>query len=114
MTKKIFTVSKVCHSHQQFFTVTIKIGHQDFSQSPKTFVTLYLDVQEKQGGSKDCNHEFRSTQAGGSYGTQEHALETPKDVFLFGRGRRLLYFYSEHILSLILKIWWVNIQEYIL
>ena len=97
-----------------FFTVTIKIGHQDFSQSPKTFVTLYLDVQEKQGGSKDCNHEFRSTQAGGSYGTQEHALETPKDVFLFGRGRRLLYFYSEHILSLILKIWWVNIQEYIL
>ena len=62
--------------------------------------------QDNKGLSTDCDHEYRSSQAGGGwvnlyilskhslslkllflrYGTQEHALETPKDVFLFGRG----------------------------
>ena len=86
-------------------TTIFLITKKFFLQSSKVLsgheLYQYLHCQEKQGGSKDCNHEYRSTQAGGSYGTQEHALETPKDVFLFGRGR--LNCFSTFM-------WWLNLD----
>jgi len=37
--------------------------------------------KDNKGLSTDCDHEYRSSQAGGGYGTQEHALEHQKMCF---------------------------------